>query len=75
MSYGRVDRCVCLDITFVELKRRSEKEHLDFDALSRATGCCTVCTSCEPYVRLMLRTGQTDFHVLSPNEVVEALRN
>lgn len=69
-----VDRCVCLDITFSDLKRRHKTEGLDLESLKKETGCCTGCTSCEPYVRLMLKTGRTRFAVLSPQQTAEAMR-
>ena len=60
-----VDRCVCFDRPFAELL-----------TIARATGANTVedlqeetefglaCRICNPYVRRMLRTGQTTFDVL-----------
>jgi bacterioferritin-associated ferredoxin len=59
-----VDRCVCYDVTFAELKAIVDQEGLDFDALSARTGCCCGCGTCEQYVRLMLTTGKTRFPVL-----------
>ena len=58
-----IDRCYCYDVPFTEL-----------DAVARTTGAATVadlqdevcfghnCGLCHPYVRRMLRTGQTTFH-------------
>ncbi len=69
-----VDRCVCWDVPFEELRRLHEREGLDLDALSRRTGCCTGCGSCEPYVRLMLRTGRTRFPPMSARQLDAALR-
>ena len=54
-----VDRCVCHSMTFEELKAVARAGQLDFDALQARTGCCTGCRMCEPYVRRMLRTGET----------------
>lgn len=68
-----VDRCVCVDITFEALKQAQQQESLDLEGLKRRTGCCSGCNSCEPYVRLMLRTGQTRFPVLSPQEAALAM--
>ena len=59
----RIDRCLCFDRPFAELADVAE-----------ATGATTVpelqqhaafghkCALCHPYVRRMLRTGQTVFH-------------
>ena len=60
----RVTRCVCLGLTFDELKARAVEHGDTFEALRERTGCCTGCGACEPYVRLMLETGQTRFPVL-----------
>lgn len=59
-----VDRCVCAEVTFAalaELATGGPGPSLDLDALRRRTGCCAGCGLCEPYVRLMLRTGRTAF--------------
>ncbi len=59
----RIDRCYCFRRTFAELK-----------AVADETGAATVeelqahvtfgqdCRLCHPYVRRMLRTGETVFH-------------
>lgn len=59
-----VDRCACLNVTFERMKRLHDKEGLDFDGLRQRTGCCTNCSRCEPYIRLMLDTGEVRFPVL-----------
>lgn len=69
-----VDRCVCQNITLTELKRLHEAEGLDLRGLTERTGCCRGCGLCEPYVRLMLKTGRTSFGVLSPAEVAEVMQ-
>lgn len=69
-----VDRCLCLDLTFIALRRLAVAQRLDFDALRDRTGCCTGCTMCEPYVRVMLRTGRTSLPVMSPDECAAAMR-
>lgn len=68
-----VDRCVCHAITFQSLKAIAASRGLDFNDLRAATKCCTGCGLCEPYVKLMLRTGRTEFGVLPP-AVAEELR-
>lgn len=70
-----VDRCVCWDLTFAELRRIAEAEGLGFDDLVNRTGCCTGCTTCEPYVRRMLKTGETQMGVMSASDVREAMRD
>ena len=69
-----VDRCVCLSISFEDLKRLAERDRLSFDQLRARTRCCTGCGLCEPYVRLMLKTGRTAFEVMSPREVDAIMR-
>lgn len=59
-----VDRCVCHSLTFESLRAIAASRGLDFDGLKQQTGCSTGCTMCEPYVRLMLSTGQTRFQPL-----------
>lgn len=68
----RIDRCYCFGRTFAELK-----------AVADRTGAATVeelqqhatfgqrCKLCHPYVRRMLRTGETVFHeiILSEDRV------
>ena len=61
-----VDRCLCYDITIAELKAIAARDGLYFDELSRRTGCCCGCGTCEQYVQLMLKTGKTRFPVLPP---------
>ncbi len=67
-----VDRCLCLGLVFSELKDLAEKRRLHFEELQRATRCSTGCGMCEPYIRLMLQTGETRFPVLSPTDLAAA---
>lgn len=69
-----VDRCICHDVTFAALRELHEREGCGLDALKDRTGCCTGCTMCEPYVKLMLKTGRTRFNVLTPHEVWTIMR-
>jgi len=64
----KIDRCYCFQVRFAELRR-----------VAKATGAATVadlqahrtfgqkCQLCHPYVRRMLRTGETCFR-----QVIEA---
>lgn len=69
-----VTHCICHDLSFDALRERAQRDHLDIEALKNATGCCTGCGMCEPYVRLMLKTGQTAIPVLSPARCTELMR-
>ncbi|MBX3357982.1 MAG: (2Fe-2S)-binding protein [Phycisphaeraceae bacterium] len=60
-----VDRCVCLGLPFEYLRGVARAGGLSFAQLRAATGCSTGCSMCEPYVRLMLATGQTRFPIMS----------
>lgn len=63
-----VDRCVCHDVSFAELKRLAQDAGADIDELGRRTGCGTGCGMCVPYIREMLRTGRTRFAVMPTRE-------
>ena len=62
MSRICVDRCVCFNRTFVELKAvaASTGAHT-LELLQEETQFGLACRICNPYVRCMLRTGQTVF--------------
>lgn len=68
-----VDRCVCHDVSFAALLRLHAEQGLDLEALKARTGCCTGCGTCEPYVRLALRTGDVSFPVLTPAQCDAAM--
>jgi hypothetical protein len=57
----KVDRCVCLPMTFERLKSLADEQRLDLDSLKAKTQCCMSCKMCEPYIRRMLETGETAF--------------
>lgn len=64
-----VDRCVCHDVRFSKLKALAERSGSDLDALSRKTGVGNGCGMCIPYVKVMLRTGQTEIPVMRPEQI------
>ncbi|MEM6392823.1 MAG: (2Fe-2S)-binding protein [Planctomycetota bacterium] len=57
----RIDRCVCVDVTFEELLARSAREGLAVEAVIELEGVSGCCGMCRPYVRRACRTGQTVF--------------
>ncbi|TVQ63563.1 MAG: (2Fe-2S)-binding protein [Phycisphaerales bacterium] len=63
-----VDRCMCHDVTFAELRELADRGAGDLQALARETGCGTGCGLCVPYIRVMLRTGQTVLPVMTASE-------
>lgn len=60
-----VTQCICRQQTFSQLKELANREHLSLAQLRERTGCGCACRICEPYLVLMLKTGQTEFRVLS----------
>ncbi len=72
MSRICVDRCVCFGRPFPELyaiaksmQSKSATSTLPtFDELQDETAFGLACRICNPYVRRMLRTGETSFDVL-----------
>lgn len=74
-----VDRCICQGITLDELKklaeryRRSDPQCATNESLLRTqlaldTNCGGSCGLCDPYIKLMLRTGKTEIPLLTPEE-------
>ncbi len=71
-----VNRCVCHDVPFARVlalrdeldpdRRVREDEMLRI--IHRRTGAGTGCTTCRPYLRLCLRTGETAFAVLTAEQ-------
>ncbi len=59
----RIDRCHCFGKTFAELKTIAERTGAaSVEALQAHATFGQRCKLCHPYVRRMLRTGQTVFH-------------
>jgi bacterioferritin-associated ferredoxin len=65
-----VSRCICRDTTFEALLPRARAAGWTLTDLIRETGCGGQCGLCRPYLREMLRTGQTAFHELLPPDSV-----
>jgi bacterioferritin-associated ferredoxin len=60
----RVSACICRATPFAELLPQARANGWDLAALMRETGCGAQCGLCRPYLRRMLRTGETAFHEL-----------
>jgi bacterioferritin-associated ferredoxin len=56
-----VSRCICRNTAFAELLPRARANGWDLAALMAETGCGAQCGLCRPYLRRMLRTGETAF--------------
>ncbi|MBY0262357.1 MAG: (2Fe-2S)-binding protein [Phycisphaerales bacterium] len=70
-----VSRCVCHRLPFEDLKARAAARSLSFEQLKQETRCASGCGMCEPYVRLMLVTGETSFRVLTSAAIRKHLRD
>lgn len=59
----RVNRCVCFETTFADLKAAGYSTLEEVKAKSR---CSTKCGLCQIYIERMLLTGETDFPLQLP---------
>jgi bacterioferritin-associated ferredoxin len=55
---------VCKATPFAQLRERATASGWDLADLMRETGCGAQCGLCRPYLRRMLRTGETVFYEL-----------
>jgi four helix bundle protein len=62
MSSIQITRCVCQRMPFATLLPLAREQGWTLDEIMRETGCGDQCGLCRPYLREMLRTGQTEFH-------------
>lgn len=63
---SNVDRCVCFDVPFTELHRYACEHGVGVEELRERFGCGRGCALCLPYIRVMLRTGQTSVPLSAP---------
>lgn len=74
-----VDRCICHGVTLHELKTLADRfkrtdpqcatsESMLRNQLTLETNCGGACGLCDPYIKLMLRTGATEIPLLTPEE-------
>ncbi|MDZ4700252.1 MAG: (2Fe-2S)-binding protein [Rhodothermales bacterium] len=60
-----IDRCLCHGRTFGEIKKIArEAGDTTLETLQRRGVCGAGCGRCHPYVKRMLRTGETEFQEL-----------
>ena len=59
-----VSRCICMRMPFADLLPLARRQGWDMAAMMRETGCGNQCGLCRPYLRRMLRTGETGFRDL-----------
>ncbi|PIQ28406.1 (2Fe-2S)-binding protein [bacterium (Candidatus Blackallbacteria) CG17_big_fil_post_rev_8_21_14_2_50_48_46] len=61
----QIDRCVCFQKTFNELKALALEQGIrEIEALQESILFGKKCKLCHPYIREMLKTGQTEFYSL-----------
>lgn len=57
-----VHKCVCHDIEFVDVKEYVEEHSIDsVKELQAASVSSTKCQMCEPYVEMLIKTGEVEF--------------
>lgn len=57
-----VNRCICSNITFREIKKIAEQnDYRSVSELREAGVCALHCKLCEPYVEKVLETGEVEF--------------
>lgn len=56
-----IDRCICFDVSFAQLKEYAREHGCGLDELRARFGCGRGCALCLPYINAMLATGQTSF--------------
>ena len=61
-----VSRCICRNVAFTDLLPQARAASWTLTHLLRETGCGAQCGLCRPYLRRMLRTGETAFYELLP---------
>lgn len=62
MNSFLVNRCICHDASFDEIKKHSEENGLTtLKELQERELCSTKCKMCAHYLELMLKTGETAF--------------
>jgi bacterioferritin-associated ferredoxin len=63
-----VSRCICRSLAFSELLPRARAARWSLEDLMSETGAGAECGLCRPYLRRMLRTGETAFYELLSEE-------
>jgi bacterioferritin-associated ferredoxin len=57
-----IDRCICHNISFEEIKKVAEiKDFQNLEELREANICSNSCKICGPYISEVLKTGRTSF--------------
>lgn len=62
-----VNRCVCKEVPFWCIAALA-KQGKSYAQISNETGCCKGCGTCEPYVRVVIKTHAHALPVMNPAE-------
>ena len=68
-----VDRCVCMRVTLEQMREYADRTGCGLAGVQAQFQCGTACGMCLPYIRRMLRTGETRIPLL-PQHRVRMLR-
>jgi len=61
----KIDKCICSNITFSELRKIAISNNADdINKLQEIVDVAKNCRLCVPYLKEMLKTGETEFHKL-----------
>lgn len=64
MGY-KVDKCICFDTTFAEMKKIMEENNLKtLEELKQVKRVADNCMLCVPYIFKMIETGETEFELM-----------
>lgn len=61
MTYGKIDRCVCFNVSFKEIFEKAQSDNKSIDEVKMSIPCCIKCKLCSPYIKKMQETGITEF--------------
>lgn len=53
MKQVKVDRCICFNVSFEEIKNKI-KEGIIMEDIKKTIPCCTKCRLCTPYIERMM---------------------
>lgn len=62
-TYRKIDRCICFNISFQEIKEKIESENINIEEAKRSIPCCTRCRLCRPYLSKIVESGRVSFDV------------
>ncbi len=60
--------CVCMKTTFRQWLALKKRNGWSFEQAAEETRCGVNCETCQPYLRVVEATGQTELPILQPEE-------